>query len=71
MHDHPLLVEMGMAQACDLVVIIDVPEVNFSRGMSDGVRASSMGTVESVGNTWGNRMSRCRCAGQLRGDDVL
>ena len=25
-HDHPLLVEMGMAQRCDLVVVVDVPE---------------------------------------------
>lgn len=25
-HDHPLLVEMGMAEACDLVVVVDVPE---------------------------------------------
>ena len=25
-HDHPLLVEMGMAAFCDLVVVVDVPE---------------------------------------------
>jgi dephospho-CoA kinase len=25
-HDHPLLVEMGMATFCDLVVVVDVPE---------------------------------------------
>jgi dephospho-CoA kinase len=25
-HDHPLLVEMGMAALCDLVVVVDVPE---------------------------------------------
>ena len=25
-HDHPLLVEMGMATVCDLVVVVDVPE---------------------------------------------
>jgi dephospho-CoA kinase len=25
-HDHPLLVEMGMAAMCDLVVVVDVPE---------------------------------------------
>jgi dephospho-CoA kinase len=24
-HDHPLLVEMGMAGACDVVVVVDVP----------------------------------------------
>jgi dephospho-CoA kinase len=24
-HDHPLLVEMGMAEVCDLVVVVDVP----------------------------------------------
>jgi dephospho-CoA kinase len=26
-HDHPLLVEVGMAAFCDLVVVVDVPEV--------------------------------------------
>ncbi len=25
-HDHPLLAEMGMAERCDLVVVVDVPE---------------------------------------------
>jgi len=25
-HDHPLLIEMGMAAFCDLVVVVDVPE---------------------------------------------
>jgi dephospho-CoA kinase len=25
-HDHPLLVEMGMTGFCDLVVVVDVPE---------------------------------------------
>ena len=25
-HDHPLLVEVGMAALCDLVVVVDVPE---------------------------------------------
>jgi dephospho-CoA kinase len=25
-HDHPLLVEMGMTAFCDLVVVVDVPE---------------------------------------------
>ena len=25
-HDHPLLVEMGMATVCDLVIVVDVPE---------------------------------------------
>jgi dephospho-CoA kinase len=25
-HDHPLLVEMGMAAICDLVVVVDLPE---------------------------------------------
>jgi dephospho-CoA kinase len=25
-HDHPLLVEMGMTSFCDLVVVVDVPE---------------------------------------------
>jgi dephospho-CoA kinase len=40
-HDHPLLVEMGMAPVCDLVVVVDVPEdVQMQRlvelrGMSD------------------------------------
>jgi dephospho-CoA kinase len=40
-HDHPLLVEMGMASVCDLVVVVDVPvEVQVQRleelrGMSD------------------------------------
>lgn len=31
-HDHPLLVEMGMAEHCDLVVVVDVPvEVQLQR----------------------------------------
>lgn len=35
-HDHPLLVEMGMAQACDLVVVVDVPaEVQVERLVRD------------------------------------
>lgn len=40
-HDHPLLVEMGMAAACDVVVVVDVdPEVQVrrlveQRGMSE------------------------------------
>lgn len=45
-HDHPLLVEMGMAGSCDLVVVVDVPpEVQVQRlveqrGMSaDDARA--------------------------------
>jgi dephospho-CoA kinase len=25
-HDHPLLVEIGMAGTCDLVIVVDVPE---------------------------------------------
>ena len=36
MHDHPLLVEMGMAQACDLVVVVDVPpDVQVERLVRD------------------------------------
>lgn len=45
-HDHPLLVEMGMAGSCDVVVVVDVPvEVQVQRlveqrGMSaDDARA--------------------------------
>ncbi|WP_375003223.1 dephospho-CoA kinase [Aeromicrobium sp. CTD01-1L150] len=35
-HDHPLLVEMGMAQTCQVVVVVDVPEdVQVSRLVSD------------------------------------
>lgn len=35
-HDHPLLVEMGMAQRCDVVVVVDVPEeVQVARLVSD------------------------------------
>lgn len=31
-HDHPLLVEMGMAEVCDVVVVVDVdPEVQVQR----------------------------------------
>ena len=36
LHDHPLLVEMGMAQACDLVVVVDVaPDVQVTRLVRD------------------------------------
>lgn len=36
LHDHPLLVEMGMAQACDLVVVVDVaPDVQVARLVRD------------------------------------
>lgn len=36
LHDHPLLVEMGMAQSCDVVVVVDVPpDVQVARLMRD------------------------------------
>lgn len=36
LHDHPLLVEMGMAQACDVVVVVDVPpDVQVDRLVRD------------------------------------
>ncbi|GAA2070278.1 dephospho-CoA kinase [Aeromicrobium halocynthiae] len=36
LHDHPLLVEMGMAQGCDVVVVVDVPpEVQVERLVRD------------------------------------
>ena len=35
-HDHPLLVEMGMAALCDVVVVVDVPaEVQVERLVRD------------------------------------
>ncbi len=35
-HDHPLLIEMGMAQRCDVVVVVDVPEdVQVARLVAD------------------------------------
>lgn len=35
-HDNPLLVEMGAAQACDIVIVVDVPEdVQVARMVTD------------------------------------
>ncbi len=35
-HDNPLLVEMGAAQACDVVIVVDVPEdVQVARMVTD------------------------------------
>lgn len=35
-HDNPLLVEMGAAQACDVVIVVDVPEdIQLARMVAD------------------------------------
>lgn len=41
-HDNPLLVEMGAAEACDVVIVVDVPEeVQVARMVADRAMAES------------------------------
>jgi dephospho-CoA kinase len=52
-HDNPLLVEMGAAQHCDVVVVVDVPEdvqvarLVSSRGMSEEEARARIATQAS------------------------
>ena len=52
-HDNPLLVEMGAAQHCDVVVVVDVPEdvqvarLVSSRGMSEDEARARIATQAS------------------------
>jgi dephospho-CoA kinase len=52
-HDHPLLVEMGMAAFCDLVVVVDAPEdlqverLVSLRGMSEADARARMAAQAS------------------------
>ena len=52
-HDHPLLVEMGMAAFCDLVVVVDAPEdvqverLVTTRGMTEADARARMAAQAS------------------------
>jgi dephospho-CoA kinase len=52
-HDNPLLVEMGAAEHCDVVVVVDVPEdvqiarLVTSRGMSEADARARIATQAS------------------------